>query len=239
MTARLFGGAVDVYSTCRDCGEVMTVLSPYATVHPTCQAKPTAEERLATQWITALCNDEKSKAATLKRRIEDLAQQRDLDSAAVDYAEWGWPVFPLARCSKAPAISKAKGGKGFHDANCDAERIGKWWARHPDHNIGLATGKAFDVIDVDPRNGGVESFLKLLDTGDLPEIHGVAVTASGGMHLYVKPRNSKSFPALKPGIDYKARGGYVVGPPSTLGAPGRDYSWLTVPSPVLKGGAVQ
>jgi len=27
----------------------------------------------------------------------------------------------------------------------------------------------------------------------------------------------------------------VVAPPSTLGAPGRAYSWLTDPSPVIKG----
>jgi hypothetical protein len=115
-------------------------------------------------------------------------------------------------------------------------RIGKWWMRHPSHNIGVSTGLAFDVIDVDPRNGGVDSFLELLQTGDLPEVHGIAVTASGGMHLYVKPRNTRCFPGLREGIDYKARGGYVVAPPSTLGQRGRDYTWLVVPSPALKGG---
>jgi hypothetical protein len=31
-------------------------------------------------------------------------------------------------------------------------------------------------------------------------------------------------------------GGYVVGPPSTLGKPGRDYTWLVEPSPIIKGG---
>lgn len=157
---------------------------------------------------------------------------------------------PKNPCGKQPAISSAhpkgdalqgkckgecgKPGHGFHDATADVIRINRWWTKHPDHNIGLATGHAFDVIDIDPRNGGVDSFMELLDTQRLPVVHGVAVTASGGMHLYIEPRNSKSKPAMMPGVDYKAKGGYVVGPPSTLGERGRDYTWLCVPSPAIK-----
>jgi Bifunctional DNA primase/polymerase, N-terminal len=256
---RLFDGAIDVYSTCRGCGETMKVLSPYVKMHPTCQDKPTDMDILTTQWLTALMHDEKSKAARLKRQIEVLERKPpDLHREAVRFTAWGWPVFPLARHSKQPAIPKSKGGQGFKQANTDAVRIDKWWAKHPDHNIGLATGHTFDVIDIDPRHSGVESFMDLLGAKNLPEIHGIAVTASGGMHLYVRPTGKGNFagghhkgstseqlanhgfekrtPVRLPiGIDYRGRGGYVVGPPSTLGAPGREYSWLIVPSPMLKG----
>jgi Bifunctional DNA primase/polymerase, N-terminal len=229
----VFGDNVNVFSTCRDCGELMVVLDPYVKVHPCCNDKPTKAEAYTSQWIAALCRDEKSVAAVLKRKIERLdAEPPDLCSAAMSYAEMGWPVFPLANQSKAPAI---KGGKGFHDANTDVARLEKWWTRHPSHNIGLASGRAFDVIDIDPRNGGVTSFMEVLSAGRLPDVHGIAVTASGGMHLYVIPKRIRCFPGMEQGIDYKALGGYVVAPPSTLGGKGRDYSWLTVPSPMLKG----
>jgi hypothetical protein len=167
----------------------------------------------------------------------------DIGSAAYEYTKWRWPVFPLARHGKAPAIPKTKGGKGFKDATTDSTRIEKWWDRHPDHNIGLATGHMFDVIDIDtkdsdgnPSSAGVMSFMELLESGKIPECHGVAITASGGTHLFVKATGKGNYAGIRPGIDYRGLGGYVVAAPSTLGRPGRSYSWLVEPSPIIKGG---
>src|SRR5258708_38443309 len=63
---------------------------------------------------------------------------------ALDYALRGWPVFPVQPRSKIPATLH-----GCKDATCDAERIALWWQHHPDCNIGIATGIAFDVLDLD------------------------------------------------------------------------------------------
>jgi hypothetical protein len=42
---------------------------------------------------------------------------------------------------------------GVNDATCKRARVLAWWARHPQANIGLATGHRFDVLDVDGPAG--------------------------------------------------------------------------------------
>src|SRR5260221_12533215 len=83
--------------------------------------------------------------------------------AALAYAAQGIPVFPLAPGMKVPAISKDEGGRGFHDATTDTERIRRWWKRWPRANIGIPTGSAsgWVVIDIDPRHGGDRSLAAL------------------------------------------------------------------------------
>jgi hypothetical protein len=223
-----------IHSTCKDCGQAMTVINTDDTCHPLCKPKTTELQQLASDWLDAILASDETTAAEIEVLIDKLETVIDLARAAKFYAKWGWPVFPLGRHGKKPAIPKAKGGNGFKDATTDVERISKWWKRHPDHNIGVATGHAFDVIDVDPRHNGVASFLKLLADNNLPECHGIAVTASGGMHLYVEPTGKGNYANLREGIDYRGLGGYVAAPPSTLGLRWRSYTWLTQPSPKIK-----
>lgn len=232
-------GKLDVYSTCRDCGQVMKVINSDQHSHPTCTEIQTHLEGLEDLLRMEL---REGKDTTYTESLIEGVGILELGECATQYADWGWPVFPLGAGRKSPAIPKAKGGKGFKDATNNSERIKKWWSRHPDHNIGLATGHAFDVIDVDTKDSdgnptpqGVLSFLALLDSHALPECHGVAITASGGTHLYVKPTGKGNFAGIRPGVDYRGLGGYVVAPPSTLRKPGRDYTWLVEPSPIIKG----
>jgi Bifunctional DNA primase/polymerase, N-terminal len=248
----LFGGLLPVHSTCRDCHQGMLVTNACVHVHPNCTEHKTRLETLLVGWVSCVMAGNYESAELTDKEIQQITSEPpDLCSAAIEYAGWGWPVFPLkagcgitncrhctplSPCGKKPAVPKSIGGQGFKDAKTDVNRIGRWWQRHLAHNIGLATGHRFDVIDIDPKHGGVQSFLKLLQDKDLPDCHGIAVTASGGMHLYVKPTGKGNFANLRPGIDYRGRGGYVVAPPSTLGQPGRDYGWLTDPSPEIKGG---
>ncbi len=118
----------------------------------------------------------------------------------------------------------------------------EWWAKGRNCNIGLPTGQWFDVIDIDPKNGGIQSFLTLLPKGVLPQVHGIACTASGGIHLYVKATGKGNLEGMGkvggkprwPGIDYRGVGGYVVAPPSWLGNRASSYTWLAAPSPEIK-----
>lgn len=243
----IFDGLATVYSTCRRCNTLMRVFEADETVHPTCEPKPTKLESLTIGYSKALeYGDDKTAELTAAEINKHLKTPPDLRRAAVWYAKWGWPVFPLrpvgtrceggdkckplCQCPKTPATRN-----GFKDARTDLKIVNRWWSQSPACNIGLATGCLFDVIDVDPRHGGVMSLMKLLEQQLIPEVHGIAATASGGMHLYVKPVAIRTIATgVRPGIDYRGKGGYVCAPPSTLGAPGRSWSWLTVPSPQIK-----
>lgn len=84
----------------------------------------------------------------------------------------------------------------------------------PGEALGAVTGTVFDVIDIDPRNGGRFSFKKLSDElgDDGPEIYWEVQTSSGGRHLYIAPLGIGTHPAFMQGLDLKAEGGFVFIP---------------------------
>lgn len=91
------------------------------------------------------------------------------------------------------------------------------------------------IVDIDPRNGGDESYIKLLTDLkiDSPTTYTVA-TGGGGLHLYLrKPPGVQIRKKLSnyKGIEFLSKGCYVVGPwsihpvtrqPYTIGALGLD-----------------
>lgn len=235
---RIFDGNVTVYSTCRDCGQLMLVIDHGDNVHPTCTPKPTRVETLAMGYLAALRFDDEQSAELTAEEIEKVdTQPPNLLGAAIHYARIGWPVFPLAPHDKPPAISKRAGGNGCSDATTDLVQIRKWWEVDPRRNIGLATGFAFDVIDIDPEKGGHLTFTNLLAAQRIPTVHGVVVSARGGLHLYIPAKGKGNKASVYPGIDYRGQGGYVVAPPSVLWHKReRAYSWAVAPSPNIKGG---
>jgi hypothetical protein len=100
------------------------------------------------------------------------------------------------------------------------------------HDMGMfATGygvlmRDLLVVDIDARNGGVESYQRLLDKVPALASAGLVVeTGSGGgsKHLYFRAPGSALVQSLKdyPGIDFKSSG-YVVGPGS-IHASGAHY----------------
>lgn len=146
-----------------------------------------------------------SQDAALRER---LTRPLALTLAAEWYAAHGIAVFPLRVGDKRPATRH-----GFLDATTDAEQVAAWWAENPAANIGLPTGLRFDVIDVDPPDGWA-SLAELRGLDFVPATIGYAVTPRGGAHLYVAPTGAGNTTAIRPGIDYRGAGGYVVAPPS-------------------------
>lgn len=163
----------------------------------------------------------------LDARERDRRASVTLAQAAAWYAECGLPVFPLQPGSKLPY----RRSRGCHDATTDAERVAAWWRAEPAANVGLATGHAVDVIDVDGPTG-VASYAH---ANKLPPACGLVSTPrAGGLHRYIASDGARGNRArLADGIDYRGRGGYVVAPPSRteLGA----YRWL---APLTLGAAV-
>lgn len=128
----------------------------------------------------------------------------DLAAAALDYARRGRRILPLEPRAKTPY----PGSGGVHDATNDVERVARWWREKPESNIGLATGEpnGFVVVDIDPRNGGSAETLRLPST--------LTVSTGSGTHFYLGFRPNLRSAILRPGVDLKSTGGYVVAPPS-------------------------
>lgn len=174
-------------------------------------------------WVAAVSRDDVDEAARLEPLIEHPPPRSDvtvsLISAALWYAEAGWPVFPCQPGSKQPGCSH-----GFHDATTDTDRIRVWWTEQPHFNIGLPTGGHVDVFDFDGDPEGVRAFGQAAIAGaDLPRLLGASTTPRG-MHLYVPTAGIGNKVAIYPGCDYRGTGGYVVVPPSRT--PSGVYRWL-------------
>jgi len=145
-----------------------------------------------------------------------------------------WSVFPLRSNRKDPAVLT-----GYKAASSIPAKIAEWWVKNPSYNVGIPTGgnARLLVIDTDEKNGvsGQESLATLeREYSPLPETL-TALTANGGMHRYfllplgVTARNRT---AVRPGIDVRCEGGYVVAPPSVVD--GKSYSWIDETLPVVE-----
>ncbi len=149
---------------------------------------------------------------------------------AIKYAEMGFAVFPV-RQNKTPYTPH-----GCKDAKTDLRAIKTWWGRHPDANIGIATGSksgGIVVIDIDiDEDKGVYGDESLKDwedeNGELPDTWR-AITGRGGYHYYFRSDETiKNATGLYPGVDIRGEGGYVIAPPS-LHQNGRNYAWEISP----------
>jgi Bifunctional DNA primase/polymerase, N-terminal len=114
---------------------------------------------------------------------------------------------------------------GVNDATCKRARVLAWWARHPQANIGLATGHRFDVLDVDGPEGA-QTIRELATTQGFQSSGPLVRTGGGGWHFYLAPTGLGNIhPAELAHVDWRGRGGYVVAPPSRH-ASGHPYQWL-------------
>lgn len=134
-------------------------------------------------------------------------------SVALIYADLGWPVFPCVPRDKRPMTSH-----GLKDATTDRDQITEWWEHTPDANLAIATGVAFDVLDVDElyrdEDGNVGTPLDSWLPDDAPILVGPTVTTGNGAHLYVAPTGLGNRAAFVPHCDWRGAGGYVIAPPS-------------------------
>lgn len=126
---------------------------------------------------------------------------------------------------------------GLLDASKETWQIKLWWQRAPEANLGVeCTGLV--VVDVDPDDGGGASLKKLEAEHGEPPLTWRTLTGGGGEHIFfacpegvevsnLVAKHELKFgrePPLGPGIDVRARGGYVIAPPSRH-ISGRPYAW--------------
>ena len=118
--------------------------------------------------------------------------------AALAYASWGWPVLPVLPNSKLPACAH-----GVHDATTDAALITRWFEGRDDLNLAIAAGSrsGLVVLDIDPRNGGDDSWSSWTDERGAQSDGAVQLTAGGGQHYLAGYVEGVRSCKLRDGID--------------------------------------
>lgn len=144
------------------------------------------------------------------------------------YASLGLAVFPIGE-KKRPMVRR-----GVYDAALDEATLTRYAHKPGVTGIGVAIPEGFAVLDIDPRNGGLETLDKLRAAGQsLPWDNApVQLTGGGGHHIWVQVPPGERLTKLGPGIDVKQRGGYVLAEPSIHWETGATYRWQAPPSSV-------
>jgi hypothetical protein len=141
-------------------------------------------------------------------------------AAALRYASHGWPVFPCIPGEKIPVTKH-----GFLEATTDTGTITRWWTANEARNVAIATGAPGpDVLDVDQHGehgNGFAALNQLKRRGLAEGASAVIRTPSGGLHLYFAGTAQRNGHLAAQHLDYRACGGYVLAPPSTVN--GRPY----------------
>ena len=161
----------------------------------------------------------------------------DAQETAQLLAAAGFDIFPCEKNGKLPVI------KGFPErATRDPKQVEKWLGgNNAGRNYGVSTsrygdGKALLVVDVDDKDGrtGSATILQLEMQGfELPRTFEQS-TPSGGRHLiyWVDEAVKQSANAIGSGVDIRSRGGYIVGPGSSIN--GNSYTVIAGPEHIQR-----
>jgi hypothetical protein len=160
-------------------------------------------------------------------RREELSLKPPFLKAALDATRAKFRVFPVAPTSKVPAIKDWQA-----NATSNAKTVKRLWRLHPNANIGIVTGgqAGLFVLDVEGEKGRDSLQALKQKFGPLPRT--VVTRTPHGRHYYFRGaeplrNNSKK---LRPGLDGRGEGGYVVGAGS-INDQGARYRYLNGHSP--------
>jgi putative DNA primase/helicase len=169
---------------------------------------------------------------------------------ALDYAEFGFCVFPVGADCKPGRLAwpgTSSGFIGVHDATNDRELVSAYWSAYPSANISAACGRrtgAF-VLDVDVKDSAGVGYDGIRDLSKLQGRFGAlsktwrSSTPSGGEHWWFRqPARQLSNRVhirvveedgaeVKTGLDIRTCGGAAPLPPSAK--PNGAYAWVRHP----------
>ncbi len=147
----------------------------------------------------------------------------DLVESALAYARLGWSVIPVQPRGKVPLVSWTE----FQLRRAGENEVRAWWQRWPDANVGVVTGaqSGLIVVDIDGPTGEQS-------VNDEASMNTVECRTGRGRHLYFAHPGARvgSRAGVRPGVDVRGDGGYVVAPPS-IHASGRPYEWRLAHEP--------
>jgi hypothetical protein len=162
--------------------------------------------------------------------VHDIDTARTPLNYALRYLRLGLWVLPLEPKTKKPLGRLVH--NGFHDATNDPATAQTWWTQHPEAGIGIAVRKSgWVVVDIDPRNGGIDTIDALEAQHGALVSDVMAYTGGGGEHRVFAAQLVEGLPGkLGPGVDLKADGYIAVEP--TLHPSGKQYAWEASSDPL-------
>lgn len=149
--------------------------------------------------------------------------------SALAIAAHGWGVLPLhtpidgtCDCHRPDCASPGKHPRtrnGLRDATTDADLIRNWWSTWPYANIAAAVPDGWVVVDVDTTDPS-----NLFANGELPRT-AASRTGRGSHHLYRTREPVGPKVGVRPHVDLRGPGSYIVVPPS-MHQSGLRYEWV-------------
>ena len=141
--------------------------------------------------------------------------RREIKKVAQKYIDKGYSIIPVS-ASKTPLVPWTE----FQTRRATIDEVLAWYAKFPDMQLGIVTGRISGIAVIDVEAGGDHSQFPPTVT---------AKTGGGGYHLYYKyvdgmGGNRTRITEL---VDIRSDGGYVVAPPSISSKGG--YTWLSDP----------
>ena len=135
---------------------------------------------------------------------------------ALEYLRRGFSVIPVGR-DKKPLL---KSWSEFQKRRPTEEDLSWWWFELEPAGVAIITGAISGIVVLDCEKGADLSGLNAPKTPS-------AKTGGGGLHYYFKHpgKNVQNATRIKPLMDIRGDGGYVVAPPS-LHLSGGRYEWL-------------
>jgi len=135
---------------------------------------------------------------------------------AQSYIARGFSIIPIGN-NKKPLVE----WKAFQSRIVSPEELEKWFKDFPRLNLAIVTGKISNlvVVDIDFRHGSTDELFKDINTVKVR-------SGGGGLHYYFKSNEIiPNFNGIKPGIDIRGDGGYIIVPPSRHPS-GNSYEWI-------------
>jgi RecA/RadA recombinase len=148
---------------------------------------------------------------------EEIGVGYGLKKSAIYLRSNGFSVIPVGP-DKKPLVA----WKEFQSRAASETEIDNWWARFPDANLAVVTGKisGLTVIDCD-SSAAIDAVESCLPDSFIPP---TVSTPRGGRHYYFKHCGRlHSQNGVSAGLDVKSDGSYVLYPPSKTEV--GSYSW--------------
>ncbi len=164
-------------------------------------------------------------------KLTDGMMSKNLKQAALAYAEYGLPVFPVfgidkdgeCLCGNKKCESQGKHpilASGYKIATTNLKQIEKWWTEYPRANIGSPLVEGLFALDFDGSKGR-ETFNHL----GLKDFETLCAKSGRGFHLFVHADLQTKNNVLS-GLDIRGggNGGYIILAPSRHKS-GKRYQW--------------